>query len=99
MPLITEYQRKELPTSSATTARMRAVRTRGTRPERIVARLIWAHGGRYRLNVSDLPGRPDIANKKKRWAVFVHGCFWHGHDCRPGLQSKTNRGFWEEKIS
>ena len=56
-------------------------------------------GGRYRVNVEGLPGRPDIANKKKRRAIFVHGCYWHHHEgcARAGLP-KRNRAFWREKF-
>lgn len=67
--------------------------------------LLWELGVRYRLNHPSLPGRPDFANRSRGWAVFVHGCFWHGHrDCRKtkggkaGRVPKTNRAYWSEKI-
>ena len=71
---------------------MRRVRGRDTRPEICVRRLIWRLGGRYRLNRADLPGKPDIVLASRRLAVFVHGCFWHGHDCARGARvPKANR--------
>ncbi len=79
---------------------MRRVRSSGTKPEIVVRRLIWSLGGRYRLNRADLPGRPDIVLAGRRLAVFVHGCFWHGHDCsRGGRVPKTNREYWVGKVS
>ena len=78
---------------------MRRVRGRDTRPELCVRRLIWRLGGRYRLNRADLPGKPDIVLAGRRLVVFVHGCFWHGHDCARGARvPKANRDYWVAKI-
>jgi DNA mismatch endonuclease (patch repair protein) len=78
---------------------MRRVKGAGTTPELTVRRLIWSLGGRYRLNRADLPGKPDIVLPGRRLAVFVHGCFWHGHDCARGARTpKANRGYWTQKI-
>ena len=78
---------------------MRRVKGRDTGPERRVRRLIWGLGGRYRLNRADLPGKPDIVLAGRRLAVFVHGCFWHGHDCARGARvPKANRDYWTAKI-
>jgi DNA mismatch endonuclease (patch repair protein) len=78
---------------------MRRVKGRDTAPERVVRRLIWSLGGRYRLNRRDLPGKPDIVLAGRRLAVFVHGCFWHGHDCARGARvPKTNRDYWLAKV-
>jgi DNA mismatch endonuclease (patch repair protein) len=78
---------------------MRSVKGRGTGPELIVRRLIWSLGGRYRLNRADLPGKPDIVLPRRRLAVFVHGCFWHGHDCARGARiPKANRDYWTAKV-
>ena len=78
---------------------MRKVKGRGTRPELTVRRLIWRLGGRYRLNRADLPGKPDIVLAGRRLAIFVHGCFWHGHDCPRGARTpKANRDYWVQKI-
>lgn len=79
---------------------MRRVKGRGTAPELQVRRLIWSLGGRYRLNRADLPGKPDIVLAGRRLAVFVHGCFWHGHDCARGARvPKANRAYWTAKVA
>ena len=79
---------------------MRRVKGRGTGPELQVRQLIWSLGGRYRLNRADLPGKPDIVLAGRRLAIFVHGCFWHGHDCaRGGRVPKANRDYWTAKIA
>ncbi|MGE3171541.1 MAG: very short patch repair endonuclease [Planctomycetota bacterium] len=84
---------------------MRAVRQRGTAPERAVGAMLRDLGARYRLNHPGLPGRPDFANRACGWAIFVHGCFWHGHrNCRKtkggasGRVPATNAKWWGEKI-
>ena len=78
---------------------MARVKGRGTTPERTVRRLLTALGVRYRLNRRDLPGAPDVALARTKTAVFVHGCFWHGHDCKRGARvPKQNRPYWEAKI-
>ncbi len=79
---------------------MRAVKSAGTSPELAVRRLVWRLGGRYRLNRADLPGKPDIVLPGRRLAIFVHGCFWHGHDCARGARiPKANRDYWLAKIA
>jgi DNA mismatch endonuclease (patch repair protein) len=79
---------------------MRAVKGRGTSPELAVRRLVWSLGGRYRLNRADLPGKPDIVLPGRRLAIFVHGCFWHGHDCARGARvPKANRDYWTAKVA
>jgi DNA mismatch endonuclease (patch repair protein) len=79
---------------------MRRVKGAGTSPELKVRRLIWALGGRYRLNRADLPGKPDIVLGPRRLAIFVHGCFWHGHDCARGARvPKANRDYWTAKVA
>ena len=78
---------------------MRRVKGKDTAPERQVRRLIWSLGGRYRLNRADLPGKPDIVLAGRRLAIFVHGCFWHGHDCARGARvPKAHRDYWQGKI-
>ncbi|HWE99528.1 MAG TPA: DNA mismatch endonuclease Vsr [Caulobacteraceae bacterium] len=85
--------------SDKRSAVMRAVKGAGTGPERVVRQIVWSLGGRYRLNRADLPGRPDIVLPGRRLAIFVHGCFWHGHDCRRGARvPQTNRPYWIAKI-
>lgn len=79
---------------------MAAVKGRDTGPERAVRRLLWAAGYRYRLQRADLPGKPDIVLPGRRVAVFVHGCFWHGHDCARGARApKANADYWRGKIA
>jgi DNA mismatch endonuclease (patch repair protein) len=79
---------------------MRRVKGSGTGPELVVRRLIWRLGGRYRLNRADLPGKPDIVLPGRRLAIFVHGCFWHGHDCARGARvPKANRDYWLGKVA
>jgi DNA mismatch endonuclease (patch repair protein) len=78
---------------------MRRVKGKDTAPERQVRRLIWSLGGRYRLHRADLPGKPDIVMPGRRLAIFVHGCFWHGHDCARGARvPQANRDYWIGKI-
>ena len=77
---------------------MSRIRGRDTKPELVVRRWLWRQGYRYRLYVKSLPGRPDIVMRKWRTAIFVNGCFWHGHDCQKH-QPVTNARFWQEKIS
>lgn len=79
---------------------MRRVKARDTRPELLVRRLLREIGRTgYRLDRKDLPGRPDIAFIGRRRAIFVHGCFWHGHDCKRGARvPKTNTVYWLAKI-
>jgi DNA mismatch endonuclease (patch repair protein) len=79
--------------------RMRGIRQKDTAPEVAVRQIVHGLGARFRVCPRALPGRPDIANRRGRWAVFVHGCFWHGHDgCRLYTVPKTNSSFWREKI-
>lgn len=79
---------------------MRAVRGRDTGPELRVRRALHAAGFRFRLQRADLPGRPDLVLPRHRLAVFVHGCFWHGHDCPRGRRApKTNAAYWQAKIA
>ncbi|PPD45553.1 MAG: very short patch repair endonuclease [Methylocystis sp.] len=92
--------RPQLPTDSERSALMQRVRRRGTPAEVTVAALCREIGLHYRLNVTTLPGSPDLANKAKRWAIFVNGCFWHGHkNCRLAKPPKRNREFWERKFA
>jgi DNA mismatch endonuclease, patch repair protein len=79
---------------------MRRVKGRDTAPELRVRRLLWSLGVRYRLGRADLPGKPDIVLPGRRLAIFVHGCFWHGHDCARGARiPKANRDYWVGKVS
>jgi DNA mismatch endonuclease (patch repair protein) len=78
---------------------MRRVKGRDTGPELAVRRILRAAGIGYRLGGAGLPGKPDLVMKGRRTAVFVHGCFWHGHDCPRGArQPKANAAYWTAKI-
>lgn len=78
---------------------MRAVKGRDTKPEIVVRKLLHALGYRFRLHRGDVPGTPDIVFLGRRKAVFVNGCFWHGHECRRGARKpKANAAYWEAKI-
>ncbi|MFK8302807.1 very short patch repair endonuclease [Capnocytophaga stomatis] len=71
-----------------------------TKPEILVRKYLFAHGFRYRKNVKNLPGKPDIVLPKYKTIIFVNGCFWHGHkNCKKATLPKTNTEFWKEKIS
>jgi DNA mismatch endonuclease (patch repair protein) len=86
-------------TAEKRSAVMARVKRRDTGPERTVRRILWRLGARYRLDRKDLPGRPDIVLPGRKLALFVHGCFWHGHDCARGARvPKANRGYWIGKI-
>lgn len=78
---------------------MRAVKSTNTKPEMRIRRMLHGEGYRYRLHRRDLPGTPDLTFASRRKIVFVHGCFWHGHDCKRGdRQPKTNADYWRRKI-
>jgi DNA mismatch endonuclease, patch repair protein len=79
---------------------MASVKSRDTKPELLLRRLLTGLGARYRLHRKDLPGSPDVAMPGRRLAIFVHGCFWHGHDCARGSRvPKTNRDYWLAKVA
>ena len=79
---------------------MRAVKSRDTAPERAVRAMLWPLAPGYRLHRADLPGKPDIAYAGRKLVIFVHGCFWHGHDCPRGARMpKANADYWAAKIA
>ncbi|WP_081058465.1 very short patch repair endonuclease [Burkholderia thailandensis] len=80
---------------------MRRIRSKNTGPERTVRKLLRALGFTgYRLHRKELPGKPDIAFVGRKKAIMIHGCFWHGHDCKEGLRRpKSNADYWIPKIS
>lgn len=79
---------------------MRAVRSKNTTPELKLRRLLHGAGYRFRLHRKDLPGSPDLIFPRRRAVVFVHGCFWHGHDCKRGSRApKSNADYWTAKIA
>ncbi len=91
---------------------MSRIHGKGTKPELKVRQWLWRHGYRYRLNVKSVPGKPDIVMRRYRTAIFVNGCFWHGHHVETRLIAslpaitnsscckipQTNREFWVNKI-
>lgn len=77
---------------------MAAIRGRNTRPELIVRKALHAAGLRYRLHVKHLPGSPDLVFPRHRAVVFVHGCFWHRHDCNLFRWPATREEFWRSKL-
>lgn len=84
---------------SATRSRMMSgIRGRNTKPEILIRSLLHRQGFRFRLHVRDMPGKPDIVLPRYRAVVFVHGCFWHGHNCPLFKLPGTRPDFWSEKI-
>ena len=78
---------------------MSGIKGKNSLPEMLVRKALFAMGYRFRLHRRDLPGTPDIAMPGRRIAIFVHGCFWHGHDCARGARvPKANRDYWVAKV-
>lgn len=83
-----------------TSARLGRVRQRDTTPEQLVRQMLRGLGGRPGRSKQRLPGSPDILNLSQRWAVLVHGCYWHAHEgCRRATVPKRNRAFWQAKFA
>ena len=79
---------------------MSRIRSKDTKPEQVVRRMLHALGFRFRLHVKHLPGKPDIILPRHKKAIFVHGCFWHSHGCRVGGKPpETREQFWQTKFS
>lgn len=78
---------------------MSGIRGKDTKPEILIRKALFARGYRYRLHDRKLPGKPDLVLKKHHTVVFVHGCFWHGHDCHLFKWPKTRPKFWKQKIN
>lgn len=78
---------------------MSRIKGSDTKPEMLVRQFLFAHGYRYRLHVKNLPGKPDIVFKSRKTVIFIHGCFWHGHEgCRYFVVPKTRTDWWVNKI-
>ena len=91
MDVLTKQQRKRC---------MSAVRSKDTKPEMVVRRLVHSLGYRYRLHNNKLPGKPDLVFPSRRKVIFVHGCFWHRHSCTKGRSiPSVRRDFWSEKLN
>jgi DNA mismatch endonuclease (patch repair protein) len=83
-------------------ANMRAIRSKGMKPEMIVRQLVHSMGYRYRLHRKDLPGKPDLVFGPRRKVIFVHGCFWHQHGdpaCKLAHAPKSRLDYWQPKLS
>jgi DNA mismatch endonuclease (patch repair protein) len=92
-------ERSDVFDAAERSAVMRRVRSRDTGPEMVVRRALTRLGARYRLHRKDLPGSPDVVLPGRRLAIFVHGCFWHGHPCARGARvPKQNRDYWTAKV-
>ncbi len=78
---------------------MRRIKSKDTKPEIFVRKMVYAMGYRYRLHAKELPGQPDLVFRKKKKAIFVHGCFWHQHEeCKQGHIPKSNLPYWIPKL-
>lgn len=77
---------------------MSKVRSKNTTPELAVRKLVFSLGYRYRLHAKNLPGKPDLFFPGRKKAIFVHGCFWHYHNCKIGHIPKSRLDYWEPKL-
>jgi len=77
---------------------MSSVKNKNTAPELSVRKALFERGLRYRLHNKSLPGSPDLAFPKHKAVIFIHGCFWHNHNCKHGKIPEANRDFWEKKL-
>lgn len=99
-PVTTRSEKPSLTVDAATSARLARIRQKDTAAEQAVRRVLHELGLRFRVRNRDLPGAPDAANRARRWAVFVHGCFWHSHTgCYRATVPKRNREFWLAKFA
>lgn len=78
---------------------MSGIKGKDTKPELVIRKALFAKGFRYRLHDKKLPGKPDLVFPKFNAVIFVHGCFWHAHDCHLFKWPSTNEAFWREKIN
>jgi len=78
---------------------MSRIHSKNTKPEKIVRSMLFSMGFRFRINRKDLPGKPDVVLPKYKTVIFVHGCFWHRHNCKDTTMPKSNTDFWEKKFS
>ena len=78
---------------------MSRIRSKNTKPEMLVRKYLSSKGYKYSLHDKRLPGKPDIVLKRKKIAIQVRGCFWHGHNCKLSNYPKTNRKYWKNKIN
>lgn len=89
-------------TAERRSANMSRIRNKDTKPEMIVRRIVHGLGYRYRLHRKDLPGKPDLVFGPRKKVIFVHGCFWHGHEragCLDARRPKSNTDYWNPKLT
>jgi DNA mismatch endonuclease, patch repair protein len=86
-------------TKSERSKQMALIRSKNTKPELLVRRIARSNGYSFRQHVANLPGRPDLVFPALRKIIFVHGCFWHGHDCKLGRLPKSRKAYWVGKIN
>lgn len=99
MPLILITSKMDIWDKKKRSKVMSNIRSKDTKPEILVRKMLFSKGYRYRLHVKNLPGKPDIVLRKYNAVVFVHGCFWHLHSgCRDGTIPKTHTEYWEKKL-
>jgi DNA mismatch endonuclease (patch repair protein) len=94
-----ELTRRDTLTVEERSERMSRIRGKDTAPELKLRRLVWAMGYRYRLHGKKLPGRPDLVFAGRRSVIFLHGCFWHGHDCGTYKRPRPDQTFWIDKLA
>ena len=78
---------------------MAGIRGKNTKPELLIRKALFRKGFRYKLHDKSLPGKPDLVFPKYNAVIFIHGCFWHGHDCHLFKWPSTRKEFWENKIN
>ena len=86
-------------TTAIRSRKMARIRSKDTKPELAIRSILHRRGFRFRLHRRDLPGKPDLVFPRHGAVIFVHGCFWHGHDCHLFRMPKSRREFWRQKIS
>ena len=89
----------DIKSKEARSKNMSAIKGKNTKPELIIRKFLFSQGFRYRLNVSKLPGKPDIVLSKYKTVIFVNGCFWHLHNCKYFVYPKQNANFWQNKLN
>lgn len=89
----------DIVTQAVRSRMMSGIGGKDTKPELLIRKLLFAKGFRYRLHAKDLPGKPDLVFPCYQAVIFIHGCFWHGHDCHLFKWPKSREEFWKQKIT
>lgn len=90
---------KDIVSQETRSKMMSGIKSKNTKPEISIRKLLYKNGFRFRIHVKDLPGKPDIVLRKYNAIIFVNGCFWHKHNCHLFKIPKTRQEFWENKIN